>query len=202
MTGMIFYMEVQMKGNNRKALGAKLTASLSGLSEEIYNAHNRYAGSTSVDEAVMDAVNRRCGQLRVKHAEVQELAKKYLALAPEMESQFRRDVRELESGIDEFQNSVADVYHDTRTRRRVENDPLRPTGGGFARRVEPNRLVKVYDRVVPRIHMVPGLLWDTPVYAGDAHQRVIETFDGRGHGESIEIYDHDTHRRRVWHSGR
>ncbi|OGG41065.1 hypothetical protein A2118_00700 [Candidatus Kaiserbacteria bacterium GWA2_50_9] len=181
----------------RKELGATLTAALARMSDRIYDAHKWYAGRTYVGEARLQHVEEQCSGFREEIKAIEEQAKEYLVLAPEMESQLRHDVWQLNDAVRDFERTVQDVAHSTIMRERELDDPLRPTGR-FARRTGPNELRTVHDQMVPVYETVyDDLLGIFPVTVCTGHrpQTVVTRYDNRGRKTIWTVYDHSPHRR-------
>jgi hypothetical protein len=181
----------------RKELGAKLMEEFGRLNDDIYECHRNYTGRSHTGSSSLALIGQACSGFAERLTQVRKSAEEYLALAPEMRSQFEYDASETASAIREFRNSTGGVHHDTLVKERELDDPHRPTGGGFARRTGPNELTTAQDSVVPVIRHVPsGLFSTSPVVVGHAHQRVVQTHDNRGRVTGMTVFDRDMFGRR------
>lgn len=130
----------------------------------------------------------------VKLREIRNLGEDYLKLAPENRAMFEKDFWNAQMGVAEF----------GATKRKTNEDPFRPTGGGFLRRVGQDHLVSSRDEQVTETTSVHGhILGVFPVIMHNVptgqtyHQRVVEHFNDRGQRTGKSVYDRDCFGRRI-----
>lgn len=166
--------------------------------DRIYRAHQSIAGSRypkgtqpswyvsakqTLDEIEADIDVLENGQTDIMRA--------YLSRATDNGTGHRENMRKIKEVLADYRYEVTLAQGSTFGTQ--SEDLLRPTGRGFVRRIDQNTRISSEDQTVPVFQRARGLAgwFGVREIIGNAHQRVVTSYDNSGRVRSTQIYSHD-----------